>query len=482
MNHQFDRGIVRLLTFHPLTCKLSPVLPALVLRLCRLSRNATLVFILCLASQLAATPGFAGSDSASAYESDCHLVANQSAVTNNANATTSSLTLEVLANDFPALHAVTQSMQECSPPELTIKAEHTKEFRQLQIPALQSDPAAFDVVMTGNNAIVPLLNEGLLQPLDEAIDRIAPQLPDNLKIRFDGKTYAVALLANTQHLFVREDLLQKAGLKMPETYTEILEVCSVLQQAGLKHPYGAAYKAGWDLALEFINIYLAFGGTLGTDNKLISIDPVAARKSLLLMKKMTACMTPDYLSSDINEVQRSWQAGDHAMALFWGSRATAILDDPETPVTIKSSTRLTAAPAIARSSKDISASGPTAATLWWVGFAIPRNTSQAKTDAALELLIDKTMPQLIRNHSEKAVWMIPGYSPDINASGVKAVIDAGAPAYPSSASIGLFHAAAGEEIADFLKSAEPVETTIKDIDANYRTRAKAKGFVEKAIQ
>jgi len=74
--------------------------------------------------------------------------------------------------------------------------------------------------------------------------------------------------------------------------------------------------------------------------------------------------------------------------------------------------------------------------------------------------------------------MIPGYSPDTNARGVQAVIEARAPAYPSSASIGLFHAAVGEEIVDFLKSAEPVETTIEDIDANYRTRAKAKGFIQ----
>jgi len=196
------------------------------------------------------------------------------------------------------------------------------------------------------------------------------------------------------------------------------------------------------------------------------------------MKQMTSCMTPDFLSTDINEVQRSWQAGDHAMALLWGSRATAILDDKETPSDIKSATRLVSAPVVTDSLTDNSTSGTVAATLWWVGFAIPRNSSETKKDTALKLLIEKTMPHLVVNHSEKAVWMIPGYSPDSNASGVKAVVDAGAPAYPSSATIGLFHAAAGEEIADFLKSSESADTTIDDIDANYRTRANAKGFIK----
>ena len=476
MNHLRYRGIARpLISCLPDHSSLSQLL-AFQNSHCRLWRSAKWVLLIYLACLFAASPGFASGNP------ECEPVANEStAAASTTPSNSGDSILRVLANDFPALHAVTQSMQECSPPDLTIKAEHTKEYRQLQIPALQNSPAAFDVVMTGNNAIVPLLNEGLLQPLDDAIERIAPQLPDNLKIRFDGKTYAVALLANTQHLFVREDLLHKAGLKIPQSYEDILEVCNRLQQAGIKHPYGAAYKAGWDLALEFINIYLAFGGSLGTDHKLISIDPLAAGKSLQLMKKMTRCMTPDFLSTDINEVQRSWQAGDHAMAMLWGSRATAILDDKTTPAAIKSATRLITAPVIAGSLTDDSNRTPTAATaatLWWVGFAIPRNTNSKKTDTAVRLLIEKTMPQLLKNHSEKAVWMIPGYRPDANASGVKAVIDAGAPAYPSSASIGLFHAAAGEEIADFLKSSESVETTIKDIEANYRTQAKAKGFIQ----
>ena len=466
MNHTYGRGIASPLRFHPANRITLLQLVVTANRQGKPLRDVARAVIFFLALQFTATPGFASSD--------CQVATDESRVTAGSSAES---TLNILANDFPALHAVTQSMQECSPPELTINAEHTKEYRQLQLPALQSDPAAFDVVMTGNNAIVPLLNEGLLQPLDEAIERIAPQLPDNLKIRFDGKTYAVALLANTQHLFVREDILQKAGLKIPESYVDILEVCSALQKAGFKHPYGAAYKAGWDLALEFINIYLAFGGSLGTDDKLISIDPVAASKALQLMKELTFCMTADFLSTDINEVQRSWQAGEHAMALLWGSRATAILDDRETSENIKSGTQLVNAPVVTDSLTDSTSTG-TAATLWWVGFAIPQNTSTSKTDVALRLMIEKAMPHLIENHSEKAVWMIPGYSPDTNAKGVKAVIDAGAPAYPSSASIGLFHAAAGEEIADFLKSTESVETTIKDINANYRTRAKAKGFVQ----
>jgi len=223
MNHVHDGGVVR-----PLGFNLSTRNPALQLlvpakRHHKLLPELKLSLLFILACLFTATPGFASPE--------CGVTTDNSAASKNTSNTEKS-TLSVLANDFPALHAVTQSMQECSPPELTITAEHTKEYRQLQLPALESDPAAFDVVMTGNNAIVPLLNDGLLQPLDDAIERIAPQLPDNLKIRFGGKTYAVALLANSQHLFVREDLLQKAGLEIPRSYVEILEVCAVLQKAG----------------------------------------------------------------------------------------------------------------------------------------------------------------------------------------------------------------------------------------------------------
>ena len=390
------------------------------------------------------------------------------------------LDLRILANDFPALHALTDSMQACAPDNINIVAEHTREYRQLQIPALQQSPSAFDVVMTGNNAIVPLLNDGLLQPLDDLLDKFAPNLPATQKVRFNGQTMAVALLANAQHLFYRQDLLQKAGLKPPETIEELLSACTVLKEAGVEHPFAASFKAGWDLGLEFINFYIGNGGGFTSNDTnsgstLIAIDTNVAKKALHNMKSLTSCMTPDFLSRGINEVQASWQGGNHAIATLWGSRATAILDDTTTLEQVRQSTVLGGG---LKTNADTDDSTGVASTLWWVGFALPKTVSKEHAEAAMKLMFDKTMTHVIDNHSNKAVWLINGYQPDQNAVGVSNTVKDKATAYPSNATINLLHEAAGQELTDFLKGKESADVALQDLLASYRSKAAAAGFSE----
>jgi len=403
------------------------------------------------------------------------------AVGDTANTSISSdqkqLDLHILANNFPALHALTDSMQACAPNNVNIVAEHTREYRQLQIPALQQTPAAFDIVMTGNNAIVPLLNEGLLQPLDDLLKKYAPNLSDTQKVRFNGQTMAVAILANAQHLFYRQDLLEKAGLKPPETIYDILSACTALKKAGVEHPFAASFKAGWDLGLEFINFYIGNGGEFsssGSDN-LIDIDTSVAKEALDNMKSLSTCMTPDFLSRGINEVQASWQGGNHAIATLWGSRATAILDDDTTLETVRQSTRLGGG--IKTNTKTGNSAG-VASTLWWVGFALPRTASADNANAAMKLLFNKTMAHVVEKHNNKAVWLIDGYKPDQNAVGVNTTVNDQATAYPSNATINLLHEAAGQELTDFLKGNEDADAALQDLLASYKSKAVAAGFSE----
>jgi len=385
------------------------------------------------------------------------------------------LDLRILANDFPALHALTDSMQACAPENVNIIAQHTREYRQLQIPALQQTPAAFDMVMTGNNAIVPLLNEGLLQPLDDLLNQFAPNLSDTQKVRFNGQTMAVAFLANAQHLFYRQDLLEEAGLNPPETINDILSACTTLKKAGVEHPFAASFKAGWDLGLEFINFYIGNGGEFSTNNSdsLIEIDTSVAKKALDNIKSLSECMTPDFLSRGINEVQASWQGGNHAIATLWGSRATAILDDDTTLETVRQSTRLGGG--LKTNTKTGDSIG-VASTLWWVGFALPKTVSPDNANAVMKLLFNKTMTHVVEKHNNKAVWLINGYQPDKNAVGVNATVNDKATAYPSNATINLLHEAAGQELTDFLKGNENADVALLDLLASYRSKAVAAGF------
>ena len=47
----------------------------------------------------------------------------------------------------------------------------------------------------------------------------------------------------------------------PKTYEEVVAASEKIRAAGkMKYPYAAAYKAGWNLAEEFVNMYIGHGG------------------------------------------------------------------------------------------------------------------------------------------------------------------------------------------------------------------------------
>ena len=74
--------------------------------------------------------------------------------------------VRILSNDFPALHAINKAAQECASDTVTVTANATAEHQNIQGPALSGSPPEYTVAVVANDSIVPLLNEGLVRPLD----------------------------------------------------------------------------------------------------------------------------------------------------------------------------------------------------------------------------------------------------------------------------------------------------------------------------
>ena len=72
---------------------------------------------------------------------------------------------------------------------------------------------------------------------------------------------AVAFMANAQHLVYRADVLEKIGVQPPKTYEDMLAAAKMIREQDImENPVGGAYAAGWNLAEEFVNMYLGMGG------------------------------------------------------------------------------------------------------------------------------------------------------------------------------------------------------------------------------
>lgn len=169
--------------------------------------------------------------------------------------------VRILSNDFAALHAVADWASRCASPTVTVTRNQTTEHSQLSRPALSANPAVYTTAVVANGSLPPLLNAGLLRPLDDLVARFGQDLSPRQLIRVDGQIYAIAFMANAQHFVYRADILEQVGLEPPTTYEEVLAAAQAIREAGiLQHPFALNVGAGWGLAQEFNNMYLGMGG------------------------------------------------------------------------------------------------------------------------------------------------------------------------------------------------------------------------------
>ena len=378
----------------------------------------------------------------------------------------------ILGNDFPALQAVVAGASECATGGVTVTANLTRDHRDLQVAALTANPSQYSVAVVANGSIVPLLNAGLLRPLDDLVAKHGAGLQPTQLVQIEGQTMAIAFMANAQHLFYRSDILEQAGVAAPTTLSEVLAAAEAIRAKGLmEHPVALVSGAGWNLAQEFVNLYLGHGGSFFEPGSAApAINNAAGLATLDALKALTSYSNPDYLTFDSNAVQALWEAGEVGLMLLWGSRGAGILDAEGSTPEIVGSTVLAGAPIVDGQTRP-------ATTLWWDGFTIAANTSDADAEASFIAMMNGITPEKIAANSGLAVWLGAGYEPTPASAGVIASAQGGAAPYPMQPYMGLMHTALGDNLAAFLQGTASAQETLETIEAAYTTAARAQGFL-----
>jgi len=380
--------------------------------------------------------------------------------------------VRILSNDFTALKVVADAAMECASDSVTVTANQTTEHKNIQGPALTVNPAEYTVAVVANNSIVPLLNDDLIRPLDDLVAKYGQDLQPNQLIKIDGKVMAIAFMGNGQHLFYRKDILEKAGVEAPKTYDDVLAAAAKIKEAGLmEYPLAASVKPGWDLAAEFVNDYLATGAEFFEPGSAkLAINNDNGLKVLELMRAQIAFMDPDYLTFDAGEIQKEYEAGNVAIMNEWGSIGGAILDGEGSAAGVVENTVLAAAPTFGGGSIP-------AAALWWDGFTIAKNISDADAEASFAAMVHGISPAMVAANPNAATWLVKGYEPGPAAVGVIANANGGARAYPMTPFMGLLHTALSTELADFVAGKEDAAKALADVEAAYSAAAKEGGFL-----
>jgi len=379
--------------------------------------------------------------------------------------------VSIVGNEFPAIQAVGKGAQECKGGE--VKTNLTADHQKINVPGMQGNPAEYTSAIIANSSIVALMNEDVIRPLDDLVAKHGQGLKKNQLITINGKIMAVAFMANAQHLVYRKDVLEKIGMEPPKTYEDMLAAAKKIREMGImQNPVGGAYKAGWNLAQEFNNMFLGHGGEhFKAGSAEPNINNAKGVATLNMMKALSEYMNPDFLTHDSNATNAEYRAGNVALMNMWGSRAATLVTADGVPDDVKNGFAIAGPMTVAGGSTP-------ASTLWWDGWTVAKNVSDAEAEATFVALTHAVRPAMLNDDTKTlAVWLIDGYEPTDAATGVFAAAQNNTIAYPMLPYMGLLHTALGAELADFMQGKESAEQALADVEAAYTAAAKEKGFL-----
>ncbi|MEY1554773.1 ABC transporter substrate-binding protein [Yoonia sp. R2331] len=381
--------------------------------------------------------------------------------------------INIVGNEFPAIQSVAAAALACAN-GIEAEANLTADHQKINLAGMQGNPAEYTSAIIANSSIVALINEDVIRPLDDLVAEYGQDIPARQLITIDGQVMAVAFMANAQHLVYRRDVLEQIGMDVPTSYEEVLAAAEKIRAEGImENPVGGAYAAGWNLAEEFVNMYLGAGGAFfepGTAN--VSINNAQGILALETMKALTEYMNPDFLTHDSNATSAEWEAGNVALMNMWGSRTGVLMDDEGSAMEVYSNT-------VAGGPLTVGDSGVAASTLWWDGWTVAKNISDAEAAATFQALAHATSPALLNDETmSQAVWLMDGFEAQPVNEGVLATVAAGANPYPMLPFMGLLHTALGDNLADYLQGNESAEQALADVEAAYTTAATEQGFLQ----
>ena len=380
--------------------------------------------------------------------------------------------VSIVGNEFPAIQTVGAGAQECTGAK--VETNLTSEHQKINVPGMQGNPAEYTSAIIANSSIVALMNEDVIRPLDDLVAKYGKGLQKSQLIKIGDNIMAVAFMANAQHLMYRADVLKEIGVEPPNTYEDMLSAAKMIRDKGImENPVGGAYAAGWNLAQEFNNMFLGYGGShFKSGSAQPNINSEAGVNALNMMKALSEYMNPDFLTHDSNATNAEYRAGNIALLNMWGSRAASQTTAEGVIDAVKSNHSIAGPMTVGGGSTP-------ASTLWWDGWTVAKNISDAEAEATFIAMMNAIHPDKMKDEKirTQAVWLIDGYKPTDAAIGVFEAAKMSTTPYPMLPYMGLLHTALGNELADFMQGKESASQALSDVEAAYVAAAKEKGFI-----
>ncbi|MEP7200552.1 MAG: extracellular solute-binding protein [Chloroflexota bacterium] len=150
----------------------------------------------------------------------------------------------------------------------------------------------------------------------------------------DGKAFAIPTYSATEVWYVRKDLLEAKGLKLPETWEEAYAVAKALTEKGKVWGYGQQLgTASYDAEISLLSMLASYGASpYAADGKTPNLNNAATRKVLTMIQGAwdAGSLAPDGVTWDDSGNNKAYLTKAAAMIYNTGSVLNAIRkDDPE---------------------------------------------------------------------------------------------------------------------------------------------------------
>ena len=177
---------------------------------------------------------------------------------------------------------------------------------------------------------------------------IAPFFRD-FSATFKGRVYTIPLDGDFQMVYYRKDILDKDGVKPPETWQDYISIAQRYQGKDLngdgKADYGSclAMKRSAQSYWAWISIASAYLQSQGTkqgaffnlnDMQPLTNNPAAAA-ALGVYKTLSKIGPPDQLNNDVGDSRGLFVTGRCALSLDWGDIGTLAIDKSQSKVADK---------------------------------------------------------------------------------------------------------------------------------------------------
>ncbi|MFB9356953.1 extracellular solute-binding protein [Actinoplanes nipponensis] len=193
-----------------------------------------------------------------------------------------------------------------------------------------------DVVELGNTEMPKYVFNGAFAPLDKGQFENSAEWLTGLSApcELDGKTYCVPYYAGARVLIYRTDLFDKAGLKAPKTYDDLVAAAKTLKEKnGSDKQFSAFYMPGkyWYAAMAWVH---GNGGTIAKkdgDKWVGTLSEPGAQQGLTKWAEIAKTYSSGDPTKDENDQDAVYAQGKSGMIYGNGWELGAVQEQPKDP-------------------------------------------------------------------------------------------------------------------------------------------------------